>query len=392
MNSQAFISKCLQEAIQYENNNMIEEAVAKYSKACERLTLLANECKISNPLVYKAIYEKTVQYIDHADELKKNCNHDKLMRLVNKKSSDFISYVPTEEDEPIFPIQYPEKKMEDIIGMEAAKKTLKTALTFNEQFKNLLGKSKNIKAPRCILFYGPPGTGKTLLAESAASFGNSLLMPISCSDVYNKFIGESEKNVRYIFNQCKFYSQQRNIVLFFDEVDKLIPNNTSLESSVNARVLQEFLTQVNSCDDYRGKILILGATNYPQNLDGALTRRFEKRIEIGLPSFDERIFLLKELIRCDGVMKSNMTEDQFKNVAEKTHDYSNAELQTIIQEAGTSVVQTCAENNANISDHVTITYQDVLSACKKIKPACTLEMKESIAAFTEKSGSKENNE
>jgi SpoVK/Ycf46/Vps4 family AAA+-type ATPase len=148
---------------------------------------------------------------------------------------------------------------------------------------------KGIRAPpRGVMFFGPPGTGKTLLGKAIAAQSRSTFMSISASTLTSKWVGEGEKMVRTMFAIAAIHQPT---VIFIDEIDSLLcaRNDNDMESS--RRIKTEFLVQLDGANTFAGenaRILIIGATNRPDDLDEAVRRRLVKRLYIPLPNIAGR--------------------------------------------------------------------------------------------------------
>lgn len=131
------------------------------------------------------------------------------------------------------------------------------------------------------MLYGPPGTGKTFLAKACASMADATFFSISSSDLISKWVGESEKLIKALFELAK---ENAPAIIFIDEIDSVVSARSDGESESTRRVKTEFLVQMNGVGKSNpGSILVLGATNFPWGLDPAMRRRFEKRVYIPLP-------------------------------------------------------------------------------------------------------------
>jgi vacuolar protein-sorting-associated protein 4 len=185
----------------------------------------------------------------------------------------------------------PNVKWSDVAGLENAKKALQEAVLLPIQFPEIfVGLRKPWKG---ILLYGPPGTGKSFLAKACASECKSTFFSISSSDLISKYVGESEKLVRTLFQMAR---ESKPAIIFIDEIDSLTSNRSEGENEASKRVKTEFLVQMQGVGKDDEGVLVLGATNTPWDLDPAIRRRFEKRIYIQLPCKIGRASIIKNML------------------------------------------------------------------------------------------------
>lgn len=149
-----------------------------------------------------------------------------------------------------------------------------------------------------LLFYGPPGTGKTLLAKCIANETQMNFFSVKGPELLNMYIGESEKNVRDIFEKARTHAP---CIIFFDELDALAPSRGkgADSSQVMDRIVAQFLTELDSIDS-KQLIFVIGATNRPDLLDQSLLRagRFDKMVYLGIPTDeDSRMKILQAQTR-----------------------------------------------------------------------------------------------
>ncbi|KAK0652159.1 P-loop containing nucleoside triphosphate hydrolase protein [Cercophora newfieldiana] len=152
-----------------------------------------------------------------------------------------------------------------------------------------------IKPAAGILLWGPPGCGKTLVAKAVANESKANFISIKGPELLNKYVGESERAVRQLFARAK---SSAPCILFFDEMDALVPKRDDSLSDASARVVNTLLTELDGVGDRSG-IYVIGATNRPDIIDEAIRRpgRLGTSIYVGLPSADDRVDILKTLYR-----------------------------------------------------------------------------------------------
>jgi vacuolar protein-sorting-associated protein 4 len=223
-------------------------------------------------------------------------------------------------------IEKPNVKWSDVSGLENAKESLKEAVILPIKFPHLFtGKRKPWHG---ILLYGPPGTGKSFLAKAVATeAGNSTFFSVSSADLLSKWLGESEKMVKNLFDLARTHKPS---IIFIDEVDSLCSSRSDNESESARRVKTEFLVQMQGVGNDMDGMLVLGATNIPWCLDAAIRRRFEKRIYISLPEVGARKDMFKSNL---GTTPNNLTEEDFLELAKKAEGYSGADISIVVRDA-----------------------------------------------------------
>lgn len=189
-------------------------------------------------------------------------------------------------------MKIPEVKWEDVGGLGDAKEDILQTIMLPIEKPWLF---TNGVTPRSgLLFYGPPGTGKTLLAKAIATECKMSFISVKGPELLNMYVGESEKNVRAVFERAR---ENLPCIVFFDELDALAParGKSSDSSQVMDRIVAQLLTEVDGVGKKPGMFTI-GATNRPDLLDSALLRtgRFDKMIYLGVAkSVEERVKIIK---------------------------------------------------------------------------------------------------
>jgi len=214
---------------------------------------------------------------------------------------------------------------DDVAGLHAAKEALKEAVILPIKFPQLFTGKR--QPWRGILLYGPPGTGKSYLAKAVATEANSTFLSVSSADLVSKWLGESEKLVRSLFEKAR---ENKPAIIFVDEIDSLCGTRSETESESARRIKTEFLVQMNGVGSDMDGILILAATNIPWQLDSAIRRRFEKRIYIPLPEAPARAHMFDIHL---GNTPNKITQDHQRKLGDATPGYSGSDICIVVRDA-----------------------------------------------------------
>jgi transitional endoplasmic reticulum ATPase len=190
-----------------------------------------------------------------------------------------------------------------------------------------------IRPPKGILLHGPPGTGKTLLAKAAASQTGMNFIAVKGSSLMSKYIGDSEKAVREVFKKAR---QAAPTLLFFDEIDAVLPARQSQLSGTEDRVIGQFLAEMDGIDEMKG-VFVLGATNRMEILDPAILRsgRFDLILEIPAPDLEARLAIMQIHAKAKPVAP----DIDWETLARATEELSGADLELMIQKAAFYALQ-----------------------------------------------------
>ncbi|KAL2160166.1 hypothetical protein VTH06DRAFT_1822 [Thermothelomyces fergusii] len=216
-------------------------------------------------------------------------------------------------------------RFSDVHGCDEAKEELQELVEFlrnPEKFSSLGG-----KLPKGVLLVGPPGTGKTLLARAVAGEAGVPFFYMSGSEFDEIYVGVGAKRVRELFNAAKAKAPS---IVFIDELDAIGGRRNSRDATYVRQTLNQLLTEMDGFSQNSG-VIILGATNFPESLDKALTRpgRFDRHVTVPLPDVRGRIAILQHHAK-----KIKMGADvNIAAIAARTSGLSGAELENIVNQA-----------------------------------------------------------
>ena len=232
-----------------------------------------------------------------------------------------------------------------------------------------------VAPPKGVLMHGPPGTGKTLLAKAVANESDAHFILINGPEIMSKYVGGSEENLREFFEEAE---ENAPSIIFIDELDAIAPKREETQGETERRTVAQLLTLMDGLNS-RGQVVVIGATNRPDSIDGALRRpgRFDREIEIGVPDKDGRKEILE--IHTRGMP---LAEDvDLDNLAETTHGFVGADLEALSKEAAMRVVRRIIpdlnsddEVPPEVFEKLIVTKDDFKTALKEIQPSALREV------------------
>jgi transitional endoplasmic reticulum ATPase len=278
---------------------------------------------------------------------------------------------PEEYDQHGFEVSY-----EDIGGLQDEIKKIREMvelpLKHPEVFQRL-----GIEPPKGVLLHGPPGTGKTLLAKAVANETNSNFQVINGPEIMSKFYGESEANLRKVFEEAEENSPS---IIFIDEIDAIAAKREESKGEVERRVVAQLLSLMDGLNS-RGKVVVIAATNIPNSIDPALRRpgRFDRELEIGVPQADGREKILQ-------IHTRNMPlgdDVNLSGLAENTHGFVGADLASLTKEAAMNVLRRLLPElkldedetiDKDTLEKLRINAEDFKEAMKSVRPSALREV------------------
>ncbi|XP_058150092.1 ATPase family gene 2 protein homolog B isoform X2 [Dasypus novemcinctus] len=273
--------------------------------------------------------------------------------LVTPRTRIVLSRPPPSESE-----QRPEVPLG---GLSEAADSLRELLRLPLRHPRTLA-ALGLAVPRGVLLVGPPGVGKTQLVRAVAREAGAELLAVSAPLLQGARPGETEENVRRVFQRAQELASRGPSLLFLDEVDALCPRRGGPRGIPESRVVAQVLTLMDGISGDRA-VVVVGATSRPDALDPALRRpgRFDREVVIGTPTLKQR----KEILQ---VITSKMpicTHVDFGLLAEMTVGYVGADLTALCREAAMNAMHHCDKNQ----DNPMIEETDFLEAFKKIQPS-----------------------
>lgn len=263
-------------------NNKMVEADKKF------IEFLLTELTILVPSVKFKYYDSIIEIDKMANDIEKFIHED--FDIIGKYPNIIINPNRKQKHESQKNKNLSNHKFEDVVGMDKIKDKLYDII---DQFKNEEKyKAWHIKPIRAILLYGSPGTGKTYISEALANEIDATFIQKNISDILQKYIGESEKQIKNLFEDAR--EREGKTVIFIDEIDSIAKKRNSSETSeARNSVLNELLSQMSSQNNE--KIFLIFATNALNLLDSAFLRsgRVDFKIEVPLPDFNARKGILE---------------------------------------------------------------------------------------------------
>ncbi|KAK1278030.1 Katanin p60 ATPase-containing subunit A1 [Acorus gramineus] len=274
--------------------------------------------------------EAAILRLNKKENISKKPSHSLKSLAKDEYESNFVSAVVSPDEIGV--------RFDDIGALEDVKRTLNELVILPMRRPELFSHGNLLRPCKGILLFGPPGTGKTLLAKALATEAGANFISITGSILTSKWFGDAEKLTKALFS---FASRLAPVIIFVDEVDSLLgARGGAFEHEATRRMRNEFMA---AWDGLRSKesqrILILGATNRPFDLDDAVIRRLPRRIYVDLPDAQNRMKILRIFLA-----QENIDSDfKYDELANATEGYSGSDLKNLCIAAAYRPVQELLE-------------------------------------------------
>ena len=305
---------------------------------------------------------------------------EETFRRLEEEFADIVppSFVDSEgADEPAYDVEGAGVTLADVGGMEEVKARLEASVLApmrNPELVRLYGKSLR----GGLLLYGPPGCGKTFIARALAGEIGAQFLAVSIADVLDMYIGQSERNVRGLFETAR---RNAPCVVFLDEVDALGQKRSMLRNSAARGTVNQLLSEMDGLADSNDGVFVLGATNHPWDVDVALRRpgRFDRMLLVLPPDAPAREAILRYHLRDRPVARIDA-----RKLASKTDGYSGADLAYVCEIAAEQALIDSARSGSPRM----IEMRDLERALGEVKPSIQpwLETARNVAQFANEGG------
>ncbi len=250
----------------------------------------------------------------------------------------------------------PDTTFDDVVGMEDVKELIRSRVIDQIRYPELYSQY-GLRGGTGVLLFGLPGTGKTTIARAIAHEINAPLYTVNLSDVLNKWVGESEKRIRQLFEKARSTPVS---LIFFDDFDALGMERQD-DGNHNNKVIVELINQMDGFRKNENTIVLLAATNKPWMIDSALMRpgRFEHHIYVPLANHDARIMLVQKTL---GTVPMDETVDMDR-VSDLLQGYNGADIVSVVNSAKLAGLQRAKESHLAGSEGISpVTFDDFAQA------------------------------
>lgn len=216
---------------------------------------------------------------------------------------------------------------DSIAGLDHVCQEIKESLVFPVCHRDMFSGSALYQAPKGVLLYGPPGCGKTLIAKATAKEAGMRFINLDVAMLTDKWYGESQKLASAVFSLAV---KIQPCIIFIDEIDSFLRARNSSDHEATAMMKTQFMMLWDGLNtESDSTVIVMGATNRPQDLDKAILRRMPAQFHIGLPNEDQRLKILQLILRQEKLSR----DVEYAQLARMTNGYSGSDLREMCRNA-----------------------------------------------------------
>ncbi|XP_059156523.1 outer mitochondrial transmembrane helix translocase-like isoform X2 [Physella acuta] len=258
---------------------------------------------------------------------------------------------------------------DSIGGLDSTIEEIQETVILPFKRADLFRNSSLLQPPKGILLYGPPGCGKTMIAKATAKAAGARFINLQVSTLVDKWYGESQKRAEAVFSLA---IKLQPTIIFIDEIDSFLRSRSSTDHEATAMMKTQFMSLWDGLTtDPTVRVMVMGATNRPQDVDAAILRRMPSQFYVGMPNKDQREAIL-ELI-----LEHEETEDlNFSQLSQLSEGLSGSDLREACRAAAVSVVhefvQSSTRDGGDASELRKMNMSDLQTAIHKVKNSKSL--------------------
>jgi len=286
-------------------------------------TKLASACE--------GIYYAQLETLLNKLEEKKEALTETMIKNISEESKKQIA---NNRVDSCFVVEKPGVTFDQVIGLDSVIERIRTDFIYPDKYPELF-KNRRMKRKKGLLLIGPPGNGKTLLGKAIATELDAVFLSIIVTNIKDMYVGVSESRIGDAFEEAR---RHHSSVLFFDEIDAIIPRREGNDNSHMNGVVAQFLAEMDGLVTHKqGSLLVIGTTNRPQNIDSAAFRpgRFDYKILVPLPNKEARKKIFYLYLNGGLIADINYTA-----LAECTEGYSGADIAHICEQTESNLFST----------------------------------------------------
>lgn len=278
-----------------------------------------------------AEYKAEQAFVDYrVDKSRKKSDDSTTWKLNNLPSAVVLNKHELIMAKAIIDPQKIDTSWNDIAGLDHLVEELKANVILPVTYESRGSRSNLLQPPKGVLLYGPPGCGKTMLAKAVAKECGAYFVNVDVSQMTSMWYGESTKFAKAIFTLAQ---KLQPCIIFVDEIDSLLRTRNSFDNEATALIKAQFMQMWDGLETCpTNKVVVMGATNRPQDIDRAIWRRLPARFHLQLPNGNQRECIFRKMLSVEDVDDGV----DFENLARKSEGFSGSDIREVCRKASVS--------------------------------------------------------